>query len=401
LRVLQVVSDWKWTGPAEPMLVLTRALRARGHEVELLCPEPPPGANRSLWEEACLRGVVPLGRIEGARGALRPGDRAEVERIAGWIGGPGRGTTGGAAFDVVHCWHSRDHLLAARALGRGLPIAGKRRECTLVRSLSGADRVAAWPWNRWLLGPACDGLLCVSRAAVEANRGLRGGRSIAVLSGAVESERLEVGCIDAARVRAGLGVPDRAPLIGVVARIQSHRRFDLLLGAMKRLVRDRPDARLVLIGRGSRAEEVAREPARRMGLETHVIFAGYRGEDYAAWLRALDVFCFLVPGSDGSCRALLEAATVGLPLVGTRRGAIPEIIRDGITGCLVEEDPSQLAAVWGALIADESRRRALSGAAARDALQRFTPARLARSVEGFYAAVRGGRDPAQSGGDSS
>ena len=52
-------------------------------------------------------------------------------------------------------------------------------------------------------------------------------------------------------------------------------------------------------------------------------------------LRASDVFTFLVPGSDGTCRALLEAAACGIPAV-TRRGALPEIVLHGETGLVVE-----------------------------------------------------------------
>ena len=53
-----------------------------------------------------------------------------------------------------------------------------------------------------------------------------------------------------------------------------------------------------------------------------MIFAGYRDRDYVDVLRAADVFTLLVPGSDGTCRALLEATACGLPAVTTRRGAL-------------------------------------------------------------------------------
>jgi glycosyltransferase involved in cell wall biosynthesis len=386
LRILQLVSDWKWTGPAEPMLVLTRALRSRGHLVDLVCPEPPADAGRSLWSEARARGVEPRASIEAGRSALRPGDRDEVRLLRKVIVDAVGEAGVGPAYDFVHCWHSRDHVLAARALGRvGLGL--DRVEGTaLVRTLSPADRVPRWPWNRWLLGPACDGLLCTSRASLRANEGLRGGRPIEAVEGAVEAERLEA-TRDAASVRAELGVSVETPLVGVVARIQSHRRFDLLLAAMQRVVRERPDARLVLIGRGTHVDAVARDPARRLGLDEAVILAGYRVDDYGALLRALDVFCFLVPGSDGGCRALLEAATLGLPLVGSRRGAIPEIVRDGRTGLVVDEDPERLAEAWLELISHEPRRRAIGEAAARDARARFAPGRLAEDTERFYAEV--------------
>ncbi len=389
MKILQLVSDWKWTGPAEPMLVLMRALRLRGHVVELVCAEPPPEAGRSLLAEATRRGLAPSETIAAHRSAWRPGDAAVVFRLAHWLASDALA----GPFDVVHCWHSRDHVLAARALGR-LPFdPGRRRRplpaaTRIVRSVARAEPIRPWPWNRWLLGRACDGLLCVSEASASAHRAVRPRGPLAAISGAVELAASPApGDRSRARVCRELGVPEDAVLIGVVARMQRHRRFDLLLAAMVELVARHPKAHLVVLGRGTHAEEVVAKPARALGIESHVILAGYRTDDYASLLAAMDLFTYLVPGSDGSCRALLEAAAVGLPLVGTRRGAIAEIIADGRTGIIVDEEPAALAAAWAGLVADPARRRALGEAARRDAQARFSPARMAESSESFYAAV--------------
>ena len=118
-----------------------------------------------------------------------------------------------------------------------------------------------------------------------------------------------------------------------------------------------------------------------------MIFAGYREADYADVLRAIDVFTFLVPGSDGSCRALLEAHACGIPAVTSRRGALPEIVADGETGLLVDEDPEALCAAWQELLTD-SERRARMGRSARQRAERcFDPARLAEEVESLYRAA--------------
>jgi len=382
LKILQLVSDWKWTGPAEPMLVLMGALRARGHQVDLICPEPPSGSNRSLWQEASVRNLDPIHSIEAMRSAVAPGDTARSARLRNWIetdelAGP---------YDIVHCWHSRDHVLAARALRLGMPGLSALRKTRLVRCLSSAEAISPWPWNRWLFGPGCDGLVCVSEAVAEMNRALRRGRVVSSTCGAVDLEALDVQ-IDRNRIRAELGVPEGAKLIGVVARMQAHRRFDLLLDALGRIVREEPEVRLVLIGRGTHAERVVRTPARDKGLDAHVIFAGYRIEDYEEVLGAMDLFTFLVPGSDGTCRALLQAAALGLPMVGTRRGAIPEIISNGQTGLVVAEEPEAIAAAWAGLFNDPERRRAMGEAARRDAFKRFRPDRYAAWMERFYQAI--------------
>jgi glycosyltransferase involved in cell wall biosynthesis len=115
-----------------------------------------------------------------------------------------------------------------------------------------------------------------------------------------------------------------------------------------------------------------------------VVFAGYRAGDYADVLRSIDVFTFLVPGSDGSCRALLEAAACGIPAVTTRRGALAEIVVDGETGLLADETPASLAAAWQALLDDPSRRTAMGAAASKRAEQCFAPERFAEIALRLY-----------------
>ena len=118
------------------------------------------------------------------------------------------------------------------------------------------------------------------------------------------------------------------------------------------------------------------------------MFAGYRAGDYADVLRAIDLFTFLVPGSDGTCRALLEAAACGIPAVTTRRGALAEIVVDGETGLLADETPESLAAAWEDLLAEPARRAALGAAASLRAQRLFTPENLADAVLRLYDEAR-------------
>jgi glycosyltransferase involved in cell wall biosynthesis len=147
--------------------------------------------------------------------------------------------------------------------------------------------------------------------------------------------------------------------------------------------------RLLVIGRGTHIQETAVAPAERLGIADRVVFAGYRGEDYIDVLRCADVFTFLVPGSDGGCRALLEATACGIPAVTTRRGALPEIVDDGTTGLLVDETPASLAAGLEALLCDAQRRARFGAAARQRAEAHFGRAALADAVEGLYAELLG------------
>ena len=101
-------------------------------------------------------------------------------------------------------------------------------------------------------------------------------------------------------------------------------------------------------------------------------------------LRAIDVVSLLVPGSDGGCRALLEAAACGLPAVTTGRGAMREIVAHDETGLVVSEDADALAGAWRDLLEDPARRARLGHAARRRAEALFSPGRYAEEVEGLY-----------------
>ena len=371
-RILQLSSDWKWTGPAEPMLVLAGALRARGAAVWVACPPAPADAERSLAGEARARALGPALELAPGRAARPLADRPDVARLSDFLTA--------SDVEIVHCWHTRDHLLALRA-AHARRRAGRT---AVVRSWRAAEPLPRAPWSRWLFGPGADGLLVPSPALAAALGD--GRRPVAGHFGAVDLTRFAPAPPDTG-VRRALGLAPAHRVLGVVARVQRHRRFDLLLAAAARLFARLPEARLVIVGRGTHREELAERPAAALGIADRVVFAGHRGDDYPAVLRALDLLAYLVPGSDGTCRAVLEAAACGLPAVVSRRGALPEIVAHGETGLVVDEDPEALARAWEALLRDDARRRALGAAARRRAEALFAPERFAEAAERLYAAA--------------
>ena len=353
------------------MLELSLALRARGHALSVVCAEPPTGMQPSLRGELSAAGLPPVLLLERARGVRWQRD----SRDAGHL----RAVVEAGNFDVVHSWHTRDHLLALRA------IAARRRSdrTCLVRSYKSAEPIRALPWNRWLFGPASDGLVCVSPAAARRNRRLRGDRPVVGVFGGVDLERFSPG-EPPAGLRDSLGLTAEHRVVGIVARAQRHRRFALLLEAAAWLASREPRFRLLVVGRGTHLAETAVRPAERLGIADRVIFAGYRSADYVDVLRCMQVFTFLVPGSDGGCRALLEAAACGLPAVTRRRGVLPELVSAGRNGLTVPERPEALGAAWRRLLEDEAERCALGKGARLRALREFGADCFASAVEAHY-----------------
>jgi glycosyltransferase involved in cell wall biosynthesis len=132
-------------------------------------------------------------------------------------------------------------------------------------------------------------------------------------------------------------------------------------------------------------DEVAVKPAARKELAGKVIFTGYRrGSEYVETVRCMDTKIFLVPGSDGSCRAVREAMALGVPVVATKRGMLPEIIEDGVSGILVEETADSLTEALTLLAGDTALRKKMAKAARESARSRFGLPQQAERVESIY-----------------
>lgn len=146
-----------------------------------------------------------------------------------------------------------------------------------------------------------------------------------------------------------------------------------------------PSSRLVLAGDGPLAGALA-ERVRRLGVESRTRLAGYlRGAEYeAAWREA----AFLVLPSDCyEVRPMVihEAYARGKPVVATRMGTIPEIVKEGETGKLVPpRDPQALAAAMAGLLADPQATLALGRAARAYVESELSPERHWQALAAAY-----------------
>ncbi len=379
--MLHLFSNYKWTGPAEPAHALATGLHQRGVEVVFRSSGYTKGdARNHVAERGAARGLVPLVDLDLSKHRKPWRDWRDVRRL--------RARLAEGRFDLVHCHLANDTRIARRALrGSATPF---------VRSLyeTEPERIPSFEW---------DALRAARRVFVFAHGveralaegGVAPGRLVH-LEATVDLERFQpetggsrrLDGAGAARRRA-LGFAEGDFVAGIVARVQPQRRFDLLLDAAERVAREHPRFRLVVIGRGSKLEATAREPARQRGLLDRVVFfPGYfEGADYVDVLRALDVKLFLVPGTDGTARAVREALACGLPVVCTRRGVLPELVRDGVTGRVLEETPEAFAAALGALMREPEARRRMGEAARKDAEARFSLARQVETVAACYRAL--------------
>jgi len=162
------------------------------------------------------------------------------------------------------------------------------------------------------------------------------------------------------------GVPADAPVIGVIAQLIRRKGHAYLLDITPRLLERFPGLRIVFFGQGPLCDELKAYVSSH-GLGRQVIFAGFR-DDMPQVLPCLDLVVHPAL-MEGLGVSLLQAAAAGVPIVGTRAGGIPEIVRDGVNGRLVEPgDREGLYEAVSELLASSALKRQF-GAAGRELVQ--------------------------------
>lgn len=135
-----------------------------------------------------------------------------------------------------------------------------------------------------------------------------------------------------------LGVPATAPVIGVIAQLIPRKGHRFLLEITPRLLALFPGLRIVFFGQGPLRQELEAYVTQE-GLAGAVSFAGFR-KDMSKILPCLDLVVHPAL-MEGLGVSLLQAAAAAVPIVGARAGGIPEIVRDGLNGRLVEPGNSE------------------------------------------------------------
>ena len=183
-------------------------------------------------------------------------------------------------------------------------------------------------------------------------------------------------------LRAELGIPPETPVVAIVARLVPIKAHEVFLRAARLVCAVLPSTQFLVVGDGERREALERLTA-ELGLGASVRFLGWRRDlerIYAdAWVVALS------SRNEGSPVSLIEAMAAERPVVATRVGGVPDLVDDGVTGCLVPpDDPGALAEALVALLQDPERRQVLGKAARERVIPAFAAGRLVADVDALY-----------------
>lgn len=367
--ILHVNTEPTWRGGESQAFHLVAGLKAAGHRV---CVAALPG---SALAERCRSTGIDLFEV-GMAGDLDLGAASRLARFAR-----------AGSFDVIHAHTARAHAIGLLARWLGAPqklVVHRRLDFPVSKNFA-----SRWKYR----SPRVDLFIAVAAvirqilidAGVQAEK-VKVVHSSIDLSRFEEarSRRAEIG----ARTRAELGLPAGVPVIGNVAHLAGHKAQRDLVSAMPAVLREIPEARLVIVGDGKERPNLEAQ-IRGLSLQAGVLMTGFRA-DVPNVLAAFDVFA-MSSRLEGFCNSVLEAFAVGVPVVSTRAGGLPEMVFDGETGLLTPVgDPDALASAIVRILRDRDLGSRLAASGRRLVESEYTVAKMVERTRAAYADLMAG-----------
>jgi glycosyltransferase involved in cell wall biosynthesis len=188
---------------------------------------------------------------------------------------------------------------------------------------------------------------------------------------------------DGSALRRDYGIPEDRQVVLQVSWVIPDKGFDDLLAAARLVVDRNPAVHFLMAGEGADRPRLMAETV-KVGLQDHVTWTGIVANPLDNGLyAAADVVCQVSRWEEAFGYVIAEALASRRPVIGTRVGAIPELVRHGQTGFLVERrNPVELAARILELLGDPGLRRQMGEAGRRLALEEFDQrTNVARLIE--------------------
>ncbi len=356
MRIMEIVSCTQVNGAARHCALLSRELARRGHEVTLLCP-------CGAW----IAEQLAADPVQVMFSDLRRFPAGELRRVAAEIRR--------RRIEVVHT-----HMSRASFFG------------VLLRWFAGVPSIATaharhfqphWMFN--------DLVIAVSEATRRYHRRVnfvRSDRIVTVRNFVPDNPVPQPASGVRRQIRAALGVPDEALLLGIVGSLFPPKGHWYLIRALPEVIAAVGDVRLAVVGSETPWKHVQRlrEESRRLGVAERILWTGCRN-DVPQFMSALDV-CVVASLKETLSQVALEAMAAGVAVVGTAVGGVPECVVPGETGLLVPpRDSGALARALIELLGDSARLRAFGAAGRRRVRDHFSTDKYLSSFEAVVQRV--------------
>lgn len=382
IRILRVIARLNMGGPAIHVSNLAAGLEPRGYETTLVAGSLARGEDSMAFLAERLD--IPVRTIPELQREVSPIDDARSVRRMREIIRELR----------PHILHT--HTAKAGAIARAAAlVSGAARPAILVHTFHGhvlkgyfdPVRTAFFKKVERSLARVTDALVAVSPEVRDelVAAGIAPREKFSVIRLGIPLEERLGDATAGLDYRRLYGISESAFVVGWVGRMTDVKDTDAVLEIV-RAARDRGlEAVLVMVGDGPdrvRLEQLAHD----IGIARSTFFVGYQPE-VAGYYRLFDAF--LLPSvNEGTPVSAIEALASGTPVVATRVGGVPDVVRDGEDGFLFEPGDTDDAAERLALLASDATLRSALGASGRErVLRRYSVSRLVEDVDRLYRSL--------------
>ena len=239
----------------------------------------------------------------------------------------------GGQVDIIHQFH-------VFSFGAACVLAKKYLKKPLITSLMGQDTYDPFnpipkvfnPYQAWVVNNS-DMVTAPSQDLANHAREQGCKRDINIVPHGVDIYKFNPN-VSGAEVRKKLQIREDEIMLFSIQRLDQRKKLDYLIGAMPKVVKENPNIKLVIGGKGPEREKLELL-ASRLNIGENIVFVGFiTEEDLPKYYSACDLFTFHTT-YEAFGLVLAEAMARGKPIISTKAGAIPEVIDDGKTGLLV------------------------------------------------------------------
>jgi glycosyltransferase involved in cell wall biosynthesis len=290
-------------------------------------------------------------------------------------------------YQVVHTHNSKAGFI-------GRLSATLARVPVIVHTVHGfAFHEQEPPWRRSLFRNVerlashwCDRMIFISQPLIEwaVKEGISCTRKMVRIYSGIEMDRFHpVSVQEKNRLKARWGLQESHAVIGMVSKLWEGKGHAFLIRAFKEIVKENPQARLVIVGEGCLMESL-RALVSQLELSETVIFTGFL-ENVPQIIATFDV-AVLPSYFEGMGRVLLEAMAMEKPVVGTRVGGIPDLVEQGLNGYLVSPgNEKELASAILKILNDKDLALKMGQAGRKKMTGCFSAESMVRSIEEVYS----------------
>ena len=365
MRILHLTTHLNRGGISQYILSVGAALHQKGHEIFVA------SSGGEMEKEFQNQGIQTITFPIRTKSELSPKIYLALPRLMGWIKRE--------RIDLLHA-HTRVTQVMASWIER---LTGKPFVTTahgFYQRRLGRRIFPAWGKRVIAISnPVARNLLEVFQVPPERVRVIYNGIDFEDLYARFQKQ-------DPLAVRKEYRIPQKANVIGVIARLVEDKGHEYLFRAAKNLEKEFPALHLLVVGDG-RSRRPLENLARELNLTSRIYFTGNL-RDVSKPLAAMDVFALPAVWREGFGLSIVEAMACKKPIIATNIWALNAIVQSGVNGILVNpKDVQDLAQAIRRILKDKDFRERIGEGGQRTVEERFTLERMVHELEALYLEV--------------